>query len=863
MKFAEHLRESAVPEWIDKYIDYKAGKKKLKAYHGNIATSAALSNNVAGSISIEESLPSQEDESSPRYRTQSSYSVGQKRLVIDFVERWVIEQEVEKCNDFYLWELDRCGKRFAVLQQQMHRYEIHKEQVAFDRGGQNIAASKSYGSLKVDSISPSPPTYHSNSWTSKVENMLRDNELMPSLPSGIPLKRLMGRSSGQDFASTIGRGETFTPIALSAGQIQQRLSDALIEEYLLIQLIKNYREVNVTGFRKIVKKFDKTCGTKELPHFMEYAKNKYPLFQDAEANAKAVAQALRNSVMLRLPSKLPPDIEPTDPLMAWERQLTSWYTDTLALSSKDRKQKSARLKNISLEYSLSERKVHRFNRSTLQMFVGGFLLGASLALIGYTLFVGFSASPLSVTHKILLPLWGGWYMVFLMALFFSLDCFVWHKNNINYRFIMFGEMQSRHGAVLYNNDFSTTKIPLLFYFTCVLLIPLAILSTLSFHAERLGPYSIIWIVTLVVLYLMPFLGKKPLGNIPYWNKLNQSVKWVLVTFVRLVFSGFYPVQFGDFFLGDILASLTYSMGDVALFFCIYSSTPNGLCGSSHSKPMGAMSCLPNFWRFMQCLRRFSDSGDWFPHLLNAIKYAIGVCYYASLCVYRISRTTSKKNIFIVFATLNASLTSVWDIVMDWSLLQPKSRNWLLRDDLYLAGRKNWKTGAYRKRRKLVYYAAMVLDVLIRFEWIVYAVAPTTINQSAITSFILAVLEVIRRFVWLVFRVENEHVANVHLFKVSGEVSLPFPTSAADESESEESITSGRYSLSEINGPEAPNPAYRGQAVARSHSSGLFKTFSKSIPWAHARDFQRPQNNPSDDKNTESDGSESEADSVGL
>ncbi|CEP63457.1 Syg1p LALA0_S08e02916g [Lachancea lanzarotensis] len=860
MKFAEHLRESAIPEWIDKYIDYKAGKKKLKACHGNITTSAALSNNVPGSISSLESLPSHAN-NSPRYRTQSSYTNAQKQMVIEFVEKWVIEQEVEKCNDFYLWELERCGKRFAILQQQMHRYEIHKEQAAFDRSGQNMAALKTYGSLKADSASPSPPTYPSNPWASKLGNILRENELMPSLPSFLPFKRLMSRTSAQDFASTIGHGETFAPNALSAGQIQQRLSDALIEEYLLIQLIKNYRDVNVTGFRKIVKKFDKTCGTKELPHFMEYAKNKFPLFQDADANANVVAQALRDSVMLRQPSKIPSDLEPADPLMAWERELTCWYTDTLALSSKDRKQKSARLKNISLEYSLSERKVHRFNRSTLQMFVGGFLLGASLALVGYTLYVGFSASPLSYTHKILLPLWGGWYMVFLMALLFSLDCFVWHKNNINYRFIMFGEMQSRHGAVLYNNDFSTTKIPLLFYFTSVLLTPLAILSTLSFHADRLGPYSIIWIVMLVVLYLLPFLGKQPWGNIPYWNKLKQSVKWVLVTFIRLIFSGFYPVQFGDFFLGDIFASLTYSMGDIAFFFCIYSKTPNGLCGSSHSKSMGAVSCLPNFWRFLQCLRRFSDSGDWFPHLLNAIKYAIGVCFYASLCAYRLSRTTAARNVFFIFATLNASLTSVWDIVMDWSLLQPKSRNWLLRDDLYLAGRKNWKTGAYQRRRKLVYYVAMVLDVIIRFEWIVYAAAPDTINQSAITSFILAVLEVSRRFIWLVFRVENEHVANVHLFKVSGEVSLPFPTTVADESETEESITSGRYSLSDLNGPEAPNPAYRGPAVSRSNSSGLFRTFSKSIPWAHAKDFQRPQSNPTDDKNTESDGSESEVDSV--
>lgn len=32
MKFADHLTESAIPEWRDKYIDYKVGKKKLRRY---------------------------------------------------------------------------------------------------------------------------------------------------------------------------------------------------------------------------------------------------------------------------------------------------------------------------------------------------------------------------------------------------------------------------------------------------------------------------------------------------------------------------------------------------------------------------------------------------------------------------------------------------------------------------------------------------------------------------------------------------------------------------------------------------------------------------------------------------------------
>lgn len=34
-----------------------------------------------------------------------------------------------------------------------------------------------------------------------------------------------------------------------------------------------------------------------------------------------------------------------------------------------------------------------------------------------------------------------------------------------------------------------------------------------------------------------------------------------------------------------------------------------------------VACLPAWFRFAQCLRRYRDTKEAFPHLLNAIKYA--------------------------------------------------------------------------------------------------------------------------------------------------------------------------------------------------------------------------------------------------
>ena len=133
---------------------------------------------------------------------------------------------------------------------------------------------------------------------------------------------------------------------------------------------------------------------------------------------------------------------------------------------------------------------------------------------------------------------------------------------------------------------------------------------------------------------------------------------------------------------------------------------------------------------------------------------------------------------------------------------------------------------------------MVWDVLIRFQWIVYALAPQNIQQSAKTSFILAITEVLRRFIWVILRVENEHVANVHLFKVTGESPLPYPIREKSNkmTPDKHNVSSSSLSLFEAN-LEEPSTAYK--SYLRRNSSALF-TIAKSVPWAHTTDFQRPR-----------------------
>lgn len=133
------------------------------------------------------------------------------------------------------------------------------------------------------------------------------------------------------------------------------------------------------------------------------------------------------------------------------------------------------------------------------------------------------------------------------------------------------------------------------------------------------------------------------------------------------------MEFRDFFLGDMYCSQTYSMGvrptdspfaiptrliysqNLELFFCLYARDWNNppICNSSNSRLLGFFSTLPGIWRALQCLRRYYDTRNAFPHLVNCGKYTFTILYYMTLSLYRIDKSLSLKALFIACATINA------------------------------------------------------------------------------------------------------------------------------------------------------------------------------------------------------------------
>ncbi|CCH63143.1 hypothetical protein TBLA_0J01470 [Henningerozyma blattae CBS 6284] len=850
MKFADNLTGSQVPEWHGKYLDYKYGKKKLHQYQLKLE---AFKNN-----------------SNANLRSASLLEV-KKFFIQDFIEDWIIPSQIIKCNDFYLHLLNFANLKLNILNDQL---AIYNSKVNFHN---NI----DYGTTTSTNL---PDYYfHKHNNNTLIKQFLSDEKLLPSWPKNLnPIKLFSKFSMGKEtfkinttsnaMGAINGSGEDDEddeqlPIC-NPNWERKLLINSILNHLMYLQLIKSYRDINVTGFRKMIKKFDKICNTNELPTFKSYMFKNYSIFKHSNYT------------------------EDKDPLSKMETILENWLLNDLSNSNTtnaiaNKKQINILIRNIKLKSSIDENIIHKNNTVILQMFLSGLLLGVSVILITYTLYLSITSNKDSHIHKALFPIWGGCYMVLLIILLFLFDCFIWHRFNINYKFIIFNKIYSKNGTNSFNNDFATTNIPENLYFLSFLIIITSIFSVLSFFNDSLTPYGQFYIMVIFIIIFLPNFKFAP----PYFNKIINTKKKIIISLIRLCLSGLYPVEFIDFFLGDIVCSLTYSIADIALLKCIIETRYDEtfICSSSNLVSMGILSCLPSYWRFMQCIRRYLDSNDWFPHLLNAVKYLFGMAYNGSLSAYRLSHHSPKrKPIFIVMASLNSMYTSIWDIMLDWSLLQSsdldslnnKNKNFLLRNDLYFAGNRNWKDGSYSKWGKSVYYFAMIFDIVIRFQWIVYAIAPQTIQQSAVTSFVLATTEVIRRFIWVIFRVENEHVANVQLLRVVGDSPLPYPiemkrkvsntnstsqldnetaneiTNNSNDSESNSLLTnittntsiknyiSNNHKITNELTTSIPTPIDRPYHTIIRRKTYMMDGLSKSIPWAHTSDFQLPRIIPS-------------------
>lgn len=191
--------------------------------------------------------------------------------------------------------------------------------------------------------------------------------------------------------------------------------------------------------------------------------------------------------------------------------------------------------------------------------------------------------------------------------------------------------------------------------------------------------------------------------------------------------------------------------------------------------------------------------------------------------------------------------AIWDLFMDFSLLQAGARHVGLRDILAL--KKRWP-----------YYSIIVLDPIIRFAWIFYAIFTHDRQHSTLCSFFVAFAEVLRRGMWTCFRVENEHCGNVSQYKASRDVPLPYTMEPLMDRPSTDVEGDGdglhplppsqqQQPTPAVAAPEAGQVTGSSTAVTSTIGGALRRrdttaySVSKLLAEAHKQDFEKKRKSP--------------------
>jgi hypothetical protein len=94
---------------------------------------------------------------------------------------------------------------------------------------------------------------------------------------------------------------------------------------------------------------------------------------------------------------------------------------------------------------------------------------------------------------------------------------------------------------------------------------------------------------------------------------------------------------------------------------------------------------------------------------------------------------------------------------------------------------------------------MIMDPILRFNWIFYAIYTHDAQHATIVSFAVSLSEVLRRGLWTLFRVENEHCSNIKKEKASRDLPLPYKFVEDDEDSQDEAERRSQKSIENIIG----------------------------------------------------------------
>lgn len=499
----------------------------------------------------------------------------------------------------------------------------------------------------------------------------------------------------------------------------QELKLAFSEFYLSLILLQNYQNLNYTGFRKILKKHDKLLRVD---------------------NGAKWRQEHVESTHFFLNKDIDNIINETEMLVTSE------------LEDGDRQRAMKRLRVPPLGEQQSP-----WTTFKVGLFSGCFII-LFISVVLSAIFHDMSGENLKIAFR----LYRGPLLIVEFLFLIGVNIYGWRSSGVNH--VLIFELDPR-------NHLSEQHL-----------------------MELASIFGVVW-----TLSLLSFLYSASLSIPPYINPLALSIImllclinpikvfrhdarfWLLKVLGRILGAPLFHVGFADFWLADQLNSLVTAVLDYQFLICFYITNGNWLEANDSSQCMEKnfiirpiVNCLPAWFRFAQCLRRYRDTREAFPHLVNAGKYSTTflVVIFATLrSVYASEYTDTFDNpytwLWIFSSIISSCYSYTWDIKMDWGLFDRNAgENRFLREEIVYSSS--------------FYYFAIIEDLLLRFLWLLsFALTEMKFISGDIMTSITAPLEVFRRFVWNFFRLENEHLNNCGRFRAVRDISIA-PIDSSDQ-----------------------------------------------------------------------------------
>ncbi|KAJ7979826.1 phosphate transporter PHO1 [Quillaja saponaria] len=711
VKFSKQLEAQLIPEWKDAFVNYWQLKKQIKKMKLKLARIPKQPQDTDGVFGVSIVDPIQflakkitgkfysysdnktdiiqvrrktmEDGDVEVYKTELAQLFSEEDEVRVFFES--LDEELNKVNQFYITKESEFLERGDILNKQL-QILMELKQILIDRCRKNHPSSRPNSEVFhhspfrnsdfSESLRESDETNSEISETDEVIATLERNgvnfvnaatrtktkngkpkmAMRVDIPATTPTRTITAVTSmlWEDLVNNPKKDGSAEFINKRKIQCAEKMiRGAFVELYKGLGLLKTYSSLNMVAFTKILKKFDKVSCQQASANYLKVVKRSHFISSD-----KVV--------------RLMDEVE-------------SIFTEHFANNDRKKAMKFLRPR---------QQKDSHMVTFFVGLFTGSFVSLFSIYAILAHLSGIFSPSRERAYMEIVYPVFSVFALLSLHLFMYGCNLFMWKSTRVNYNFIF--EFQPST-ALKYRDAFLICTT----FMTAVVgaMVIHLLLRAASFSPGQVDAIPGILLLIFITILICPF------------DIFYRPTRYCFIRVMRnIVCSPFYRVLMVDFFMADQLTSqipLLRHLENTACYFLAGSLKTHRYetchSGRLYRELNYVISFLPYYWRAMQCARRWFDEGD-VNHLANMGKYVSAMVAAGARLTYASQPNHLWYAIVLVTSMVATVYQLYWDFVMDWGLLNPKSRNLWLRDDLII-------------KNKSIYYMSIGLNVVLRVAWV--------------------------------------------------------------------------------------------------------------------------------------------------